>query len=307
MGELGPALLPAVIAAVGAVLVAGAARRAPVRARVAVLGPAVVADRRTRSDPPAGARRALAWCAEWLGRAGIELTPAQAVATWVGAVIVVGGVAGSFAPAASPVGAVAAAGVLPAWVVRRARAIDGALVHEVPVVLEHVASELRAGASVSSALATADRCGPAAARLTVTLRHRLALGAGAGEALVAWRHAVPERAAALAGAVRVAAAALRAVERTGGPGADALDAVARGLRDHAEVADEVRALAVQARASAHVVTGAPVAHLALSSAAGTGGVGDLVATGTGRTCLVLGLVLLVLAHRWMGRIVERSR
>jgi Flp pilus assembly protein TadB len=302
MGELAVALL----GAAGAVLVAGSARRAGVRARVASLGPVVAPVRSIPAAAPAGARRASAWCTTWLTRAGIELAPAPAVGTWVGAVVVVGVVASSISVGAGPVGAVVTAAALPAWVVRRARAADGALVHEVPVVLEHVAGELRAGGSVATALASADRCGPAAARLTVVLRHRLALGAGSAEALDAWRQASHGRGEPLAGAVRVAAAALHAVERTGGPGADALDAVARGLRDHGEVVDEVRALAVQARASAHVVTGAPVAHLALSSAAGTGGVDDLAASGAGRTCLALGLGLLVLAHLWMRRIVEHA-
>jgi tight adherence protein B len=302
MGEL----VVAAVAAVAAALVAGAAPRAGARARVATLGPVVAPIRTTPAAAPTGVRRASASCATWLGRAGIDLSPAQALGTWAGSVFVVGVVTTSIAGVAGPIGAAATAAALPGWVVRRARAADGALVHEVPVVLEHVASELRAGGSIAVSLASADRCGPAAARLTAVLRHRLALGAGPAEALAAWRQATHDRGEPLTGAVRVATAAVRAVERTGGPGADALDAVARGLRDHTEVVDEVRALATQARASAHVVTGAPVAHLALSSAAGTGGVDDLAASGAGRACLAVGLGLLVLAHWWMRRIVEHA-
>ena len=71
----------------------------------------------------------------------------------------------------------------------------------------------------------------------------------------------------------------------------ALDGVAAALLDRIEVADEVRALAAQARTSAIVLVALPPVGAGLFCLLDPGFAGVLFASPAGRTCLVAGLAL----------------
>ena len=146
---------------------------------------------------------------------------------------------------------------------RAAAEVEAAL----PDLLERVAGELRAGASLLRALA-------------------------------AWAEDRPLP------AVAAAAAALEVAAGAGGPAAPALEGLAAGLRDRHDAAGEVAALSAQARLSAVVVGAAPVASLALSLLADRRVAPTLIGTGSGRACLVTGTALEALAALWMRRIVR---
>jgi len=104
--------------------------------------------------------------------------------------------------------------------------------------------------------------------------------------------------------VRAAAGALAIANTVGGPAANALDGLAESLRQRQGAAAEARALSAQARLSAIVVGAAPLAYLAFSALVDSDSLQVLLATGAGRTCLVLGLLLEALAIVWMRRIVR---
>lgn len=80
----------------------------------------------------------------------------------------------------------------------------------------------------------------------------------------------------------------------------ALDGVASALLDRVEVADEVRALAAQARTSAMVLVALPPAGAALFSVLDPGFIQVLFGTTIGRVCLLAGTSLDV-AGAWTSR------
>ena len=90
----------------------------------------------------------------------------------------------------------------------------------------------------------------------------------------------------------------------GGRSADALDGLATSLRDRLGVAAEARALSSQARMSAIVVGGAPVAYIVWSAVVDPHALQVLTGTLFGRVCLGLGLGLEVLGGWWMRSIVR---
>jgi tight adherence protein B len=281
---------------------------------VAIIGPAVAlafaraarrytvtdrlrAERRaTRPRLPAGVQEGLARA---LDAAAIDVTPARAVSTWVWSITVaavlglaVGGAQVAFGCAA--VALVTLPVVLVAMRERRGRQIAEA----VPEMLEGVASELRSGGTVVTAItagAVAD--GPLAADLA-RVDARVRLGAALSDALRAWAR---ERTAA---GVDASAGALAMCASVGGASADALDGLASSLRDRLAVASEARALSAQARMSAIVVGGAPAAYLAWSAIIDPHSVQILLGTAVGRACLAVGVALEVLGAWWMRGIVR---
>ena len=161
-----------------------------------------------------------------------------------------------------------------------------------------MAAGLRGGASVADAIGTlADGNGALAADLR-RVRARTRLGLGLADALATWpvERDVPS--------ARAAAGALALAVTVGGPAADAIDGLATSLRERLAAGAEARALSAQARLSAIVVGGAPIAYLAVSAIVDPSSVATLVETGSGRVCLLLGLVLQALALVWMRRIVR---
>jgi tight adherence protein B len=236
-----------------------------------------------------------------LDAAAIEVSVERAISTWVWSVTVAAVVGVGFGGPQVALGlSVAVATGVPVAVLsmheRRARQIAVA----VPEALEHVASELRSGGTVATAIgAVATGEGPLAADMA-RIDARVRLGASIAQALSAWSK---ERAVV---GVDASAGALAMCASVGGRSADALDGLATSLRDRLGVAAEARALSSQARMSAIVVGGAPVAYIGWSAFVDPHALQVLIGTFFGRTCLVLGLGLETLGGLWMRSIVRRG-
>jgi tight adherence protein B len=272
-----------------ATVLARAAQRSAVRGRV----------RATRTRP----RRALppvvrSPLARALADAQLEVSPEDAVVTAAAGVGVAALLAAVFSPPlALPVGLVAAVAAPAALLLARGRS-RRRFVAGLPGLVDLVAARLRSGHTLPTALAeAADGHDPVATDLARVLR-RVDHGEPLVGALAWWvedRRLDPVR--AVAGAFAVAST-------TGGAAADALEGLARSLRDQLGAKAEAASLAAQARMSAVVVGAAPLAYLAFASAADPGSARVLVTTGLGRACLVFGVGLDVLGALWMRRIVR---
>jgi tight adherence protein B len=190
--------------------------------------------------------------------------------------------------AAGPVGLRLARG-------RAERRFIGAL----PGGLELVAAALRGGAGVHEALEALGTDRALAGDITRVLS-RAELGLSLADALAIWPHerALPE--------VRAVAGALAVAVTLGGRAADALDGLATSLRERLGALAEARALSSQARLSAIVVGGAPIAYVAFSAVVDPASVDLLVGTDVGRVCLLCGIACEALAALWMRSILRRG-
>src|SRR5262249_12781517 len=151
--------------------------------------------------------------------------------------------------------------------------------------LERVASELRSGGTIATAIGAGGVAdGPLAADLA-RVDARVRLGATLSDALRAW---TSER---IVPGVDASAGALAMCASVGGASADALDGLASSLRDRLAVASEARALSAQARMSAIVVGGAPVAYIGWSAILDPHSLQVLLGTAVGRLCLAAGIAL----------------
>lgn len=240
--------------------------------------------------------RPRAWLAGALADAAIDLEPEGACELVIGAAVGSTLFALAIAPGlALPVAlASIAAGPL-ALRVARHRA-QQRFVAALPGGLEQVAAALRGGASIADALAPLAVSGPLAPDVR-RVRARASLGVGLADALAAWPEERP------VSAVRAAAGALAVATTVGGRSADALDGLAASLRERLGADAEARSLSAQARLSAIVVGGAPLAYLAFSAIADPASIDALVGTGAGRVCLVAGLSCEGIAALWMRHIV----
>ena len=99
--------------------------------------------------------------------------------------------------------------------------------------------------------------------------------------------------------------ALALAVSVGGACAGALEGLGESLRAREAMIREAHALSAQARMSAFVVGGAPVAYLVFVSLADPGSLDVLLATIAGRVCLAVGLVLEGLAALWMRALLGR--
>lgn len=241
--------------------------------------------------------RPRAWLAGALSDAAIDLEPEGACELVIGAAVGSTLFALAIAPGLALPVAVAAVAVGPlALRVARHRA-QQRFVAALPGGLEQVAAALRGGASIADALAPLAVSGPLAPDVR-RVRARASLGVGLADALAAWPEERP------VSAVRAAAGALAVATTVGGRSADALDGLAASLRERLGADAEARSLSAQARLSAIVVGGAPVAYLAFSAIADPASIDALVGTGAGRVCLVAGLCCEGLAALWMRHIVR---
>jgi tight adherence protein B len=235
-----------------------------------------------------------------LADADLALEPEAAVELWAGAIAASGVVAAALSPGLvlPALVLVVVAGPAALWVLgTRARRRYGAAL---PAALEQIAAHLRGGGTVAHGVnALADGNGPLAPDLR-RVRTRADLGVGLADALAAWpaeRDLVD---------VRAVAGALAVAESFGGRSAHALDGLAKSLRDRLAAAAEARSLSAQARLSAIVVGASPLVYLVFSALVDPGSVGQLVGTGAGRVCLVLGLILEATATLWMRRILASA-
>ncbi|MGQ0824859.1 MAG: type II secretion system F family protein [Actinomycetota bacterium] len=235
-----------------------------------------------------------------LDAAALDCTPEHAVHMWALAAIGVGALGFGLAPPAALAGVVAvgAAGPIALRALRHRR--NRLAAAAVPDVVERVASELRAGGTVATALARLVHDDHPLAPDLARLDTRLRLGASLPAALSAWRR---ERDAP---GVGVTAGALAMATTAGGRCADALEHVAESLRDRLGIVAETRALSAQARASAFVVGLGPLGYLLWTALVDRHAVGALVGTTPGRVCLVVGLALEGTGAWWMRLILRRG-
>lgn len=174
--------------------------------------------------------------------------------------------------------------------------------NQLPQALELLASAMRSGSSLPRALGEAGRA--TAAPLGPELV-ALAVGADQGQPMAAvldgWgrQHDDP--------GTRLAATALVLATVVGMAPARAVDGVAATLRERLEVNAERRALASQARASAVVLSLAPLL-LALLLGMGDGAAGRfLLHSRAGWVCLAVGLGLDAIGAWWMARLIRGER
>jgi tight adherence protein B len=280
-------MITGALIALGVALTAGlisGARRAPsvdrarrLRSRSALALPGFVRDRLLHA----------------LSRAAVDLTPDDAVRLWILAALVGGAMAMVLSPiAAAPVGgAVLLGGPAALWWARGRG--DGRVVAALPGALDRVSAGLRAGSTVGESLAAlATGAGPLAPDLR-RLDARVHLGVSLGDALSRWSDERP-----LPGVQAVSGALALAVS-AGGACAVALEGLAESLRARDATMREAHALSAQARISALVVGGAPVAYLVFVSMADPGALRVLLTTIAGQACLTVGLLLEALAALWM--------
>jgi tight adherence protein B len=274
----------AVLGGVVAIVLARAARRAPVAGRLRRLRP------QARLPLPAPVRARLAGA---LARADVDLTPDDAVRTWLLAVLVAALLAGALGAAFGIAAAITvlAGGPVALWWAR-GRA-DERVVGALPGALDRVAAGLRAGGTVPDGIAgLATAAGPLAPDL-VRVDARCRLGAALTDALAQWSRERPRpEIGAVSGALALAVTA-------GGASAAALEGLGESLRSREATRREARALTAQTRLSAWVVGAAPVAYLAFASLADPATFDTLLATNAGRACLAAGLALEALAALWM--------
>jgi tight adherence protein B len=173
---------------------------------------------------------------------------------------------------------------------------------QLPEALERMASSLRGGRSVGGALldvaaATDAPLGPELQRAASALDH----GADLDHALAGWRSTAPATPD-----LALAVTAIGLGGDAGGEVARALDRVAATLRERRELRAEGRALATQARASAGLLTIAPLAFAAIVSTIEPGIPEFLLTTPVGLVCLAVGLALDGVGALWMARIVREA-
>lgn len=234
-----------------------------------------------------------------LADAALEVQPETAVeiaGVGIGASVLL---ALAVAPGLVPVVAVVALVAGPIGLrLARGRA-ERQFVAALPGGLEQVAASLRGGAAVGESLGVLGACPPLASDVR-RVQARAALGVGLADALAVWPQERP------LAEVRAVAGALAVAATLGGRAADALDGLAASLRERLGALAEARALSAQARLSAVVVGGAPLAYLAFSAVVDPSSVDLLVGTDIGRVCLLLGLGCEALAALWMRGILRRG-
>jgi tight adherence protein B len=246
-----------------------------------------------RVRPPAALVRAMA-------DGAVDVDPGRAWRLWMG------GLAGLAAlgwmvggPGLSLV-AVGAGSVGPGFALKAGRGRAGRqLERALPTGLEAVARALRSGASLAQAVAEAAAAvpGPLGAELD-----RVAGEVGHGRPLIEALEELGRR-RPLPG-VRLAVAALCLGVETGGAQARSVDGVAATIRDRLAVAEEVRALSAQTRASMLVIALSPLAFGAFASATDPATGRFLFRTSLGLTFLVAGLGLDAAGALWMRRLAR---
>lgn len=178
---------------------------------------------------------------------------------------------------------------------------------ELPHLLERVARHLRAGGSLHQAFAAAAPPPPQDGRSTGGLAEtwRAVADRSAAVGMVAaldeWAERARDGRDAAAPSIGLAAAALAVAAATGGSPARAVDGVASTLRSRLAVAEEVRALSSQARASAMVIAVAPVGFGVLAAATDER-TAAFVATPAGVVLAAAGLGLDAAGAWWMARL-----
>jgi tight adherence protein B len=172
---------------------------------------------------------------------------------------------------------------------------------QLPQALDALATSLRSGASLPVAL------DEAATSLEAPLRgelRALAVSAARGRPVTAvlddWTTEHDDASTCLASTALVLATVV------GSAPARALDGVAATLRERLDLAAERRTLSAQARASALVLSVAPVAFALVLMAADTPAATFLLTTPAGWTCLAVGVTLDAAGAWWMHNLTKAT-
>jgi tight adherence protein B len=194
------------------------------------------------------------------------------------------------------VGAAAGVGV---WRRRATALVERRRSAQLPEALERMAAALRTGSSLPQALADSARGTDAPLGDELA---GLAQQAGRGRPVLVvldgWTERRPDR------GTRLAAVALALATGVGAAPARALDGVAATLRERFELAAERHALAAQARASAVVLSLAPLAFAALLTLSDPAASRFLLATPAGWLCVAVGVGLDAAGAVWMARLTR---
>lgn len=284
----------AALAAAGTVLsaslgLAGAQRwRAAARARRR-LGPGPVPTALPLPDP---VRRAFR-------RAALADDADRLVALWASALLLAV-VVSAFVPGARILVPVALVGG-PGGLVLAGGRSERRRTAQLPEALDAVAAGLRGGLALPAAIAGAASVGAPLGDELAGIARAVEAGRPLTEAVARWRAGAGDPHTALAGAALTVAASV------GGPGARAVDGAAASLRDRIGNEAETAALATQGRASAAVLTLAPLAFALLLSSLDPAAGRFLLGTPVGLLCVTIGLGLDAAGAWWMARLVRSAR
>lgn len=164
---------------------------------------------------------------------------------------------------------------------------------------DHLARQIRSGATLVEAMTTTVPVDAATRRCTETIR----LQVGRGRPIT---QTLDEHDVLAAGThLDLALGVMATTARLGGSAAPAIDRTASVLRQRAADHDERAAQAAQARLSAHVMTAVPLAMLAVLLITDAD-VRTAVSGPVGSLCVGLGLALNAVGSMWMRRVVRSS-
>ncbi|GIU99346.1 MAG: hypothetical protein KatS3mg014_0962 [Actinomycetota bacterium] len=165
--------------------------------------------------------------------------------------------------------------------------------------LAAIASGMRTGLSLARAIEVAadGSSEPLGAELRAVV-DRVRLGAPLEEALGRWVEAAP------APEVRLAVGVLRMHRAVGGAVAPALENLARTLRERRVAARELRSLTAQARLSGWVLGLLPLGFFVFLSVTARRDVLLALGTPLGRSAVLVGLILDLVAFGWIRRLLR---
>lgn len=172
---------------------------------------------------------------------------------------------------------------------------------QLPEALDAIAAGLRGGLALPAAIAGATTVGAPLGIELAAMAREVESGRPLTEAVSRWQRDATDVHTALAGA------ALAVAAQVGGPGARAVDGAAASLRERLGGEAETAALATQGRASAAVLTLAPLAFAFLLSSVDPAAGRFLLGTPVGWLCIAVGLGLDAVGAWWMAHLVRRAR
>jgi len=251
-------------------------------------------------DPLAGVDgRAVGRRVDPAGRSDGRAAATSAVRVPVGPAVGVAVVLGVVGVGVGPIVTIGLVLCLVWWWRRRSAGGEAVRQGQLPEALERMAGALRTGSSVPQALAEAARAvDPPLGLELADMAAATLRGRPLAEVVDEW--ALPRRDRG----TRLVATALVLATAVGAAPARALDGVAATMRERLELAGERRALATQARASAVVLSVAPVGFALLLCASDPAVAGFLLGTTAGWLCLMVGVGLDAVGAFWMTRLTK---
>jgi tight adherence protein B len=182
---------------------------------------------------------------------------------------------------------------------RRLFAEEAALEDGLADAVTVMAAAIRAGRSMRGALEEAAErvASPLGPRLSA-LVDRVSLGEPVDRAVLDLARSVPGPDA------RLVAAVIGLHQRAGGDAPAVLDRVARTLRERRASAREVRSLTAQARLSGAILGFLPVAFFLFLAVTSRSDIGRALASSTGLTAIVVGLMMQATAFLWIRRLLR---